>query len=328
MSVLGWLANGWAATLFIILGLVSFVLTLWMAITYFDQYANKRKRVILAVVFLLSTFLFGLGSHFSLTHRVIPFNQQGIVLDKTTGSIVGSMRESGLTTRPILSSEVKKFPAGTQQEVCWDFLPSVKGGYEVKLTTCFYLDLSRVDWVEHVTEYNTFNFETIKAAWGNQLAPKVAEAVKEYTPANLTAERGAVVKSINTETGSWFEAEQVPLVRVSLAFWDFTNPEVAKAFDDTVVAQTLSAKEQAEFDAAAIERQTKNYKADTDIQVLEKLTRGQLDAMRSLGIESEDAVIRFLTLQWLLSLERPPENLIISTTGYGNMDVQPCVPTQ
>jgi hypothetical protein len=128
-------------------------------------------------------------------------------------------------------------------------------------------------------------------------------------------ERDAVSSAVYDNVNPWFSNEGITLNRVSLKDWDFTNKDVGKAFDETIVAQTLQAQAQAKYDAAIVERKQQLYIAETQGLVMKQLAQDQYEAMRKLGVISEDSVIRWLTIQWLKNLDKTPNNVIVNTGG-------------
>jgi hypothetical protein len=209
--------------------------------------------------------------------------------------------------------------------MCQNFTPSVKGGYEVKLTTCFYIDASNIDWAIQFKKYNNPDVNKIVEVWGNQIAPSIAGVVKDYTPQQLTYEREAISKGIFKSVQSWFESEGIVLRSAQFVNWDFTNKDVGAAFDQTILANTKQAQEQALFEAAKVRRDRELFEADTRVQVANRVATGQKDAMQVLGIKSEESVLQWFMIQWLQGLPTPPANLILSLGG-GSLPV--AVPTK
>lgn len=308
MSIAGFFASGvWS----VVFGLLFLVMAVFLV--YFLAIVEGGWEKIIGTVFFFLGIVFCIwGFFFSMTHRVVPVNERGIVYDATTGSIVGEPRGSGLTSIPFFGSRIVTFPASINYQACQDFTPSVKGGYEVKLTTCFYIDASQVDWVLQFKRYNQFEVAKILEIWRNQVAPNVAGAMKEYTPQQLTYERDTISQVILKSVKPWFDKEGIPVNSVSLVNWDFTNKDVSAAFDQTILANTKQAQEQALFDASKVKRDRELFEADTRVQVANRVATGQKDAMQVLGIKSEEGVLQWFMLQWLQGLPTPPGNLILS----------------
>lgn len=263
------------------------------------------------------------GFVFSATHGVIGVNKRAVVVSWATGSIVNETRSPGLTSLPFATGRILIFNGGTSEQVCYDFTPSVLGGYEVRMKTCFLLNLRAVDWVAQYSKYATGYGDTV-AIWGNQLAQYVAVAVKEYRPQDLTAKRDEVTDKIKTSTAPWLENEGIPVAGVALANWDFSNAQVAKAYDDTVIAQTRVMVAQADYNAAVTQRDVDTFRADTANMVLASRTTALLDAVKRLGITSDQAKVDYLTLQWLAGVS--PSDLRSIILNMGTEQVQPAVP--
>lgn len=322
MSILGFIANFWWALAFFVLAIGCFVWFLIALFGSFDRNNRDAGRLAQAIIAVVATLFFVMMWYFSATHAVVPMYTSAVVVDKTTSKIVGNVREPGLLEVPLLGSAVYYYPAATNAERCEDFTPSVKGGYEVSLKLCFYLNADKVDWPNQISRYNRPDWDNLWAAWANQLAPLVAKGIKDSPPQDLTNKRDTVSDSIKSNVAGFFETEKVPLNSLSLRNWKFTNPDMQKEFDKTLIAQTQSATEQAGLDAAVIARQRELYVADTDVQKANKMAEGQRTAMKTLGISSEDGVIHWLTIQWLLG-NKNAQSIIIDTTSGG---VKPAVP--
>ena len=297
MDFLGFLANGWCGWIAFLLFIIFAILTL--VNIFNDNGLGKIVSIILGIVAILMFVEFIHGN----THRVIPLNYKAVVVDSTTGNIVGNTRNSGMIDFPFFGSSVYQFPSVTSQPICRDFTPSVKGGYEVKINVCFYADTSKMDWVGQIKKYNQYDYETLVNTWVPQIAPKVAESIKDNIPSDLTEKRAEVSTAIMKSTKEWFASENMQLNNVALTNWNFTNPEVSKAYDQTIIARTLEMKAQAELDAAK-----------TRLEALETMSKGQATSMKELGIYGENAVVQWLYLQWLQGLDTTP----IVVVGSGN----------
>lgn len=190
-------------------------------------------------------------------------------------------------------------------------------------TTCFYINLSQVDWLDQYSRYAT-GYDGLLNVWKNQLAQYIAFAVKEYKPQQLTEERNKVAEGIEAQVRPWFQSEEIPLSRVYLANWDFTNEEVGKAYDQTVIAQTKQIVAEAEYDAAETRRKTAEYEAETANLVVTSRTEVLREALDELEIDSEEWIIQYLTIQWLREVD--PTSLRSIVLNVGGQQVQPTVP--
>lgn len=300
MSILGFLTGWFVASLGLVLGVVCLI---WAVNRLY------RSDTLFAAVAGVGMVMFGLLFLHAATNVVVGPNDRAVVVESTTGQVIGDVRTPGLTGVPLFGPQVITFPGAQNLEVCNDFTPSVKGGYGVKLTTCFYFNAGSVDWVTQFKRYNRYSFDALKAAWFNQLSPLVAEVVKNVTPQQLTAERGSVAELMLSTMQPWFKKEGILVNSMSLPNWDFSNADVARVFDQTIVAQTAQAQEQAKFDAAQITRKTELYVVETQQLVAAE----QWKALNALGITTEAGRLEWVKLQWLVGAK--PLMLIVDTTA-------------
>ena len=300
MDLMGFLANGVCAWISLVLCLIAVV----SAIAFIMNDDIGKSNLVGSAFFGMFALLFIFEFFFGNTHQVIPLNYKAVVVDSTTGKIVGDTRSSGMTDFPFFGSSLYKFPSATNQNICKDFTPSVQGGYEVKINICFYVDTSNADWVTQIKKYNKYEYEELVNLWIPQIAPKIAESVKDYIPADLTGKRAEVSAKLLENTKAVFAKENLVLNNVALTNWDFTNPEVAKAYDQTVVARTAQMKAQAELDAS-----------QTSLKALEVMSEGQSLSLKKLGISGENAVVQWLYLQWLQKSNTTP---VVVVNSGGN----------
>jgi hypothetical protein len=296
MNFLGFLASGWIAWVAFLIAIVVIFVIIWRLME-----GGLISAGIMAVVeiFLIWVFIFG------NTHRVVPLNHKGVVIDRTVGNIIGATRNSGLTNVPFFGSTLYLFPSASNQQVCYDFTPSVKGGYEVKMNVCFYIDMSKMNWVKQIERYNQYDYNNLVKVWIAQVSPKVAESIKEFMPADLTGQRAKVSQTILHATEEWFDSENMKLNNVAVANWNFTNPAVSQAYDQTVIAQTAQMRAQAELDAAK-----------TKLEAIQTMAEGQSVALKKLGIVGENATVQWLYLQYLQGLNATP--IVVVNSGSGN----------
>jgi hypothetical protein len=318
--IMGFFANTLWTWAFPILALVFLVIAAWRFLGGDSRYGITKGRVAQGAVFLLLGLVCIAGYFFSATHGVVPVNRKALVVNVATGQVVDGVRDSGLTTLPLWTGRVHTFHGGTDEQV---FTPSVQGGYEVLVTTCFFIDLSEVDWLDQYSRYAT-GYDGLLGVWKNQLAQYVAFAIKEYKPQQLTEDRNEVAEGIETQVRPWFRSEKIPLSRVYLANWDFTNEKVGEAYDQTIIAQTQQIVAEAEYDAAETRRKTAEYEAETANLVVTSRTEVLKEALDELEIDSEEWVIQYLTIQWLREVD--PASLRSIVLNVGGQQVQPTVP--
>lgn len=301
--MLGVFVNWLFTLIFAVVAVVAGIMVLYYIVTRNEEDDRGRRdpkgKTQTSLVFLAISAFFLACFLLVATHSVVQVNQRAVVLDTGTNArVVGGVRGPGLTSIPLFTGNVLIFHGGRDEPVTFKFTPSVKGGYEVAITTTFFCDLGQVNWAEQYTKFNG-NYGVILEAWGSKLASRVAFAVKDFQPRDLTALRSEAEKLIYNSVSDWFQSEGIPLKSVAMPNWDFTNPKVAESYDSTIIAQTLSITAQAQYDAAEIQRKTETYQAETANQVLASRTAAIRSAMADLGIKSEGQVNKYLALQWL-----------------------------
>lgn len=319
---MGFFANMYWTIIFPVLAIIA----AWIGISLLRSGMDKRDKgeMLGGILCILLCLLLAAGYGFSATHGIVPVNKRALVTSWATGQIIGETRSSGLTTLPLWTGDVLVFNGGRDEQVCFDFTPSVQGGYEVVVTTCFYLDLGMVDWVNQYRRYAN-EYESLLSIWQNQLAQYVAVGVKQYRPQDLTENRDEVASKIEANVQPWFVAEGIPFSRVFLKNWDFTNEKVAQSYDETIIAQTKVIVATADYNAAIEQRKVDTFIAETANQVLEMRTSALLEAIDDLGIYSEESRIDYLLIQWLTTIE-DPSMLRALVLNMGRGEVQPVVP--
>jgi hypothetical protein len=319
MSFLGLIANPWAVWIFFILAIVGVCVTIALA------FSDDMKFIAIATGIV--TVLLVIGWVYSVGHRLVPINSSALIVDKTTSTVVGDLRPAGITTKPFWSGAMVTFPANPLYEWCPDFTPSTVGTYEVKVTVCFYIDASKVDWKGQYLSRRG-GTDVIFPAIQNTMAQKVASVIKNYKPLELTTKRDQVSDDLFNMALNSLKDEGIPLVRVSLKNWDFTNPNVRAAFDEAVISQTLVDKAQADLAAAEVEREAQQYRANTANLISSDLAAGYSKACQTLGISQEDLMLNCVSTLWLAGLKNPPANLVVGVGSSPSVAIPAYVPTQ
>lgn len=317
MSFLGLIANPWAVWIFILLIIVFLAITIWL-MTDDDLRLGAIATGIITILLII-------GWIYSVGHRLVPLNSSALIIDNTTSTVVGDLRPAGLTTKPFWSASMVIFPANKVYEWCPDFTPSTVGTYEVKVTVCMYIDASQTDWKrQYLSRRGGTN--VIFPAIQNTIAEKVALVVKKYKPLELTTKRDEVSLDLFNITKEMLADEKLPLVRVSLKNWDFTNANVRAAFDEAVISQTLIDKAQADYAAAEVERKAQEYRANTANLISSNLADGYATSCKKLGITQENLMLNCVSTLWLAGLKNPPANLVVGVGQNPSVAIPGYVP--
>jgi len=270
--------------------------------------------LVVVEIFLVWAFIF------SGTHRVVPVNSIAILENTMAGKIENTL-QSGLVETPFIGYELHMFPAVQNLQICNEFTPSVKGGYGVKTNICFYINSSAVDWKAQVKSYNSWDTNALVGAWYNQVAGIVGDTIKEYSPADLTGNKLAISELLYGKVNPKFNQLGVQLNSVQFMNWDFQSAEMSAEYDKTITAQTQSIQAEAELARAEVERKTRMYKQDTEILAMTQWVEAQKKQMELLELESEEAKLDWLKLQWLR--ENPNSTVIVTMGNSSNVLVNP-----
>lgn len=283
------------------------IFLLWVGL---DEDVGKAKWPIIVgavLVFLVA------GAAWSV-RQVYP-NQRGVVINAITADVGNTVLEPGMHNLGLFGN-LHQFPAASEVQLCNNFTPSVKGGYGVVLSVCYYANTTQVNWVEQYRKYNTLDYNALTAIWFNKLTPLVASTVKDYNPQDLTDRREAILLSLAEVSAPVFTTDGVELGYVSLVNWDFTSPEIKAAFDKSAVANTLVAEERAKLAAAEKRREREMYEAETANAVASQYIKG----IQSLGMKSED-VMQYLTIRTLIEQGTLPQ--VVISVGGSPVSLQP-----
>lgn len=244
----------------------------------------------------------------------VPVNQVALLVDNANGTVIGNKLPAGIQHRSILNTDYLLYPAATEQEWCADYTPSIQGGFEVKLTICVYYDASNTDWASIFSKTNKRSDGEVYAYWQNQLRSTVAETVKTLQRVDLTDNRATVQESLKKAMGTWFNELGIAVISVKLPNWDFTSDSVRQAFDDNATSQAGLLQAKANLEKAASERELQLFQADTQIQVLDALAKGQSAALDELKINSDQARAWFLIQREIVALmaSRPDATIVVS----------------
>ncbi len=318
-----WLASPWIQFFLIVLGAASLV----FAMSWATGRDNEGKLVISGGATVIGIALLALF-YSGITTYVIEPNQVLLVIDKTTSNAGGTPKTTlykspGAVGVPFPGTyRAEYYPSNSNYQFIRDFNAAANDGTCVTIKVNFVLNAGNVSWDREFAKRNG-NKDQILEAWTNELASLVKNSVQPYTIRQFTNQRDDVSEAIGTGTSSWFSTNGLPAVaqnNISLLNWDFCNPEISKAYDQALLAQTQVQQAEARLAAAEVDRQTELYKVDTQSQVTEKVAQLNRHACDVMGLGTQDACI-----QYLLTTSQQISNLVVSTGG-SNVDV--AVPLQ
>jgi hypothetical protein len=307
------IANGWFVFIFSSLGLISFGITIWLL------FSNEKTVRLFALISLTFAILFALGWHYSATHRVVPINERWVIINKIKAKVDGGVRGSGITQKPLLGTEILKFPGAKEQPFCVDYTPALKEGYEITTHVCGVYDASDLDWVQIYAQYNFTEEAQMLNYWASQSKELVSSALKEVNYTKITTDRAAVANEIRDSLTPWFSEFGVNVSRIQLSNWDFTSAEVRLQVDQASAASMKSTVETQLLEAAKIARKRQLFEVETANQILEKRGLGLKELMESLGIEDDNAKAELASqMTWFAYAQNPPEDVqIILSVGSG-----------
>lgn len=262
---------------------------------------------------LITLFLLG-SSIYVQTRTIVPAQTVGITRDRLSQNVNGELN-SGIQGKPFFGATYV-FPNAESTEYCTQYTPSLKGSYGVTLDVCYYIDTASVNWLTEVQRTGSFDSTAIWNVWRNSVVSDVAEAIKEYTPEQVSANRALVEGRIYENVLPWFNARGVPLERVSLVDWDFTSETVAATFDESIASQRRITEQTALLEAAKLSRERQMYEAETAAIVAD----AQQQMLTDLGFTGQDA-INYLWITLYKEQETTPEMVIVPSGA--NLAVSP-----
>lgn len=215
----------------VIPGLIGILVGLYGLYMLFDEYNNNNIPPIILGVVMIGVFIV---TGWFQTHYIISNQTVGITKNAFTQKL-DFQANSGIITKPFFGS-VHMFPSSTSFERCEQYTPSIRGSYGVTVDVCFYYNTSTVNWLEEVKSTGSLNANEIMLVWRNSVVGKVASSVKDYTPEQLSDNRLEVEQAILANVLPWYQERGIELVTISLKDWDFTSPDVAKAFDESIIS--------------------------------------------------------------------------------------------
>lgn len=243
-----------------------------------------------------------------VTHDQVPSQYVGVTKSVVSQRLEGPF-QAGIISRPFFGS-IYTYPASSNMERCEVFTPAIKGSYGITAEICFYVDASSIDWLAEVNKTGTFDANAIMGTWRNNVVGDVAKTVKPFTPEELNDKRDVVEADIFEKVNPWFAERGIVLNNVSFKNWDFTSPEVAAAFDTSIVSQRKITEQAALLEAAKIAREREVYEANTALFVAESQKR----SLETLGLEGSDAV-NYLWIKALSDGQKVPDVVILGAGG-------------
>lgn len=272
------------------------------------------------VVLVLSLVFSAFWVHGS-SHALVGINTIVLVEDVYTGNIVGEKRTPGVIEFTMFSSRIHTFPSQPRFEWCDEYHPPIGGSIAVILKPCLYINASLIDWKAQVARYHSFSAGEIFARWKNLVSQKIADSVHDLTAEQLSRQ-GETAERIQQAVAPALASEGVVVTGLVLPFWDFEDPEIAKAYDLAATAQTGKMRAQAEMEAAKVERETALFRVNTQNLVLEAQTSALQKVMDELRITDSRSRAEVLRLRLLIDyLATHPATTVVLTTGDGGVGI-------
>lgn len=285
-------ANPWAGTIFCLLTLVMAIFTL-MALAQNDT--PRTVAIAPAVLLLVCGFMW----NYSATHRIVPPQQQWVVINTADGSLVGNTRTPGLTTKPHAMWDALSFPYIAEQRVCMEFTPATKDTYEVLLRICGVYNAKTLKWAE---QYKLRGFRSeadVVAFWVVQTKELVRGVMQNTDINRLTSSPNEVANDLRLALMPWFEKEQIEISQIVLETWNPTSVEVAAALDKAASSSAQVSAEKQLMQVAEAQRKRLQFEAETSGLLM--TTRGAYynELFSSLNITDDAAKASVIsTMSW------------------------------
>lgn len=241
---------------------------------------------------------------FLQTRTVVPAQQVGVTRSTFSQELSGEL-QPGINSKPFIGG-LYTFPNSQSTEYCTKYTPSLKGSYGVTLDLCYYIDTTNVDWLQEIDRTGSLDSNAIWMVWRNSVVSAVAEAIKQYTPEQVSENRSLVESRIFENVLPWFTERGIPLVNVSLVDWDFTSETVAATFDESIVSQRRITEQVALLEAAKVSRDRQLYEAET----AQIVAQAQEQMLTNLGFTGTEA-INYLWITLFKEQETTPDLFVI-----------------
>lgn len=254
------------------------------------------------------------------THVSVPVNTVVVTRNRITQELSEPLHP-GLRQKPFFAS-IHKFPSAGSYPLPANFTPAIEGGIGVTLNTVMYIDTSAVDWAKEIDRVGTLDSAAIMKVWRDSVVRDVAEVVKSKNPSSFNSESLAIQGEIYLAINPWFEGRGIKLHNISLTNWDFTNPEVARAYDQSIEAQAEIARENSLQQAAVVQRERLLYEATTANLV----SAEEAKAVDQLGLVTEGAKIQYLWIRAMRENGDLPDNVVLDLSSVSQDGVTVSVP--
>lgn len=295
------LANGIAASIALILAVI---LTIAGLMALSDR--SGTPALVLFAIAVVMMYIFSWSS----THRIVPVNKSAIIVDRSSGEMVGGVIQSGVTKKA-WTHKLYLYPSQSSFQWCPQVTPSVRGGAEVIITVCITMDASQINWQKQFLSYNG-DVDTVLDGWlKDSVQSSIAVAISGYEPQQLTNERSNVETAIYDQLLVWLSNNSIPVKSVSLLNWQFTSTDMKATYEASQVSI-------AKIDAARNEQKAAQIQSETA-----SLRKVSCD---SAGFSEQQYCLGFLQLQWLQNLGTLPPNFILSLGGNASPAVS--IPAQ
>lgn len=276
-----------------------------------------RGARILAVVPAGLVILSLLAWHTASTGFIVAPTEKAYILNTTTGNYDDAEYGPGLHFHPLINSRVTYAPAASEYPWCPNYTPTIRGGYEITMEGCAFLNTADMNWVELMILTGSSDYKGVLNNWYKQTSTMIAEITPGFSYNQFRDYRDQVQQNLFDALQPWFAEKGITLIRFTIPNFDFTNPAVAAAFDDTATSQ---AREQQSSNLMAIaeqERQRMLFEAETQNLVLNALAAGQSGALDQLGIDADAARAWYLVQRDLIDLlsQNPNVPIVVSVGG-------------
>lgn len=301
------------------LSLLFLAAALWVLLPLLTDDAHEARLIfiiptLLALVFLALAFAY--TWFFASTHVIVPVDTVAVIESSATGQIDGAQRSPGVVDVPLTGAKVLLFPAQPNFQWCDEYHPSASGGIAVKITPCWILDASAINWQQELIRTGKESATDVLTQFHNPLSDVVASTAHNLTIEQMGDQAG-VAASLKKAAGDVFAGEGIVLKSVSIQNWDFENPEIGKLYDQAAVSQTGKLKAEADQQAALAEKQAALTRAQTANDVLTLQTQALNQALTTLGVADSQSRANVLQLRMLLEFltTHPSVTLIVSANG-------------
>lgn len=277
---------------------------------------STERSTLLAGGLVIIGLLAGYSAMRGSSIYVVPPNAQLMIIDRATGKPEPAIQKAGVIDLGLgwqISKTVMLFPSHSDYQFCRDYSPSDKQGLGLKVSYCFTLDATKINWSQQFAKWNA-DAAGIMNAWQTEIQEGVARGFSALDAKDLRTKGADLTAAINNNVGAWFETNVTIIKTQSLKDWNFSDPAIGQTFDQS---NLNLAKAQTDKSVAELERETQKIRATTALQ-----------SCQAAGFTTQGDCLSFLQYIWLSGQTSNPNIIVSAGNGQQPNVAVPLQPVQ